>query len=95
MAMAERQSVHREHLEKSVIEGNLAVQKLGSILGFIIAMTTILGGIWLIGRGKSGYGLASIIASLASLVAVFVYGKHQQDKERAQRAEALEKRRNQ
>ncbi len=48
---------------------------LGQILAFIIAMTAIGGGIILLALGKSTAGLASIIAALVALVAVFIAGK--------------------
>jgi uncharacterized membrane protein len=93
MAMAERQSTHREHLERSVVEGNVQAQKLGSVFGFIVAMTAVVGGIYLISIGKSTAGLVAVIASLASLVGVFIYGKYQQAKERSQKAQTLDARR--
>ena len=93
MAMAERQSAHREHLEKCVVEGNVQTQKLGSVFGFIVAMTAVVGGIYLISIGRSSSGLVAIIGSLASLVGVFIYGKHQQSKERSQKVQTLDSRR--
>jgi uncharacterized membrane protein len=93
MAMAERQGTHREHLEKCVVEGNVQAQKLGSVFGFIVAMTAVVGGIYLISIGKSTAGLVAVIGSLASLVGVFIYGKHQQAKERSQKSQTLDARR--
>lgn len=81
VAMAEQQSKHRQHLELTVVESNAFVQKLGPILGFIIAMTAVVGGFFLIEKGKDAYGLAAIITALASLAGVFVYGKKKQKKE--------------
>ena len=60
MAIAERQSTHREHLEKCVVEGNVQAQKLGSVFGFIVAMTAVVGGIYLISIGKSTAGLVAV-----------------------------------
>lgn len=89
MAMAERQSAHREELEKMVISGNVSSQKRGSIFAFIICLVAIVGGFTLIIMGHSAYGLAAIISSLATLAGVFVYAKHQQRKERQEKATAL------
>jgi len=51
MAMAERQSAHRESLEATVVAGNVASQARGSHYAFIICLITIVGGFVLIGRG--------------------------------------------
>jgi uncharacterized membrane protein len=92
IAMVEKQSAHREHIENCVVEGNVRSQSRGSWFGFIVSMTAIIGGTYLIAIGKNGPGLASIISSLAALVAVFFYGKHTQKKELAAKSTALEKR---
>jgi uncharacterized membrane protein len=81
IAMAENQNVHRRELEKKVINGNVFSQNVGMILGFIIAMTAIIGGIWLASKGMATQGLAAILAAIAAPAGVFVYAKHQQKEE--------------
>jgi len=81
LAMAENQSKHRQELERIVIDANAHTQKTAPVYGFIICMTAILGGIYLIYLGKSAQGLASIVTALVSLAAVFVIGKLRQKKE--------------
>lgn len=93
MAMAERQSAHRESLEAKVVAGNVASQARGSHYAFIICLITIVGGFVLIGMGKSIYGISAVIASLATLAGVFVIAKTSQRKERVEKSNALEKRR--
>jgi uncharacterized membrane protein len=95
LAMAERQSKHREILESQVITGNISAQKMGSIFAFIICLVAVVGGFSLIWIGKSADGLAAIIASLTALAGVFVYGKRQQRKEREGKSDALSQRRKQ
>ena len=89
IAMAESQLHHRQGLEKAVIEANCKVQKSGPIYGFIICMTAILGGMYLVYVGKSTQGLAAIISALASLAVVFVVGRKKQQKELKEKSEAL------
>jgi uncharacterized membrane protein len=89
MAMAERQSAHRESLEAKVVAGNIANQARGSIFAFIICLVALIGGFTLIATGKSASGLAAIISSLGALAGVFIYGKYQQRKERQAKSEAL------
>lgn len=61
----------------------------GNNFGFVVAMTVVSGGMWLVHEGKSGSGLAAILTALASLVGVFVWSKHEQQKELAKKSEAL------
>jgi uncharacterized membrane protein len=89
IAMAESQHAHRLGLERHVIESNVSAQKLGTILGFVVAMTAIIGGIWLIHEGKDAAGLASVLTSLGALVGVFLYSKHEQKKDLARKTEGL------
>jgi uncharacterized membrane protein len=81
IVMAEGQHAHRQALELRVVSANIAAQKLGVVLGFIVAMTAILGGIYLVATGKQASGLAAIIAALAALVGTFVYGRQSQRKD--------------
>ncbi|MGC2283668.1 MAG: DUF2335 domain-containing protein [Candidatus Acidiferrum sp.] len=81
ISMAEQQGKHRQGLERTVVESNAFVQKVGPFLGFVVAMTAVIGGIELVLRGKDGYGLAAIITALASLAGVFIYGKSKQRKD--------------
>jgi len=74
--MAENQSLHRQELEKRIVSGNLVNERLGAIFAFIIAMTGIIAGTYLVSSGKSGEGLAAILTPLAGLAGVFFYKSH-------------------
>lgn len=89
MAMAERQSAHREKLEEQVVNGNVTNQTRGSWFAFILALVSILSGVFLIYEGKSVAGLVDILTSVGALVGVFIYSKHEQKKERNEKAAAL------
>lgn len=89
MAMAERQSAHRESLEAQVIAGNIANQARGSLYAFILCLVALLGGFALIMMGKNAYGLVSIVTSVTALATVFVYARREQKKERVEKANAL------
>jgi len=89
--MAETQHDHRVAIEQQVVDSNIDSQKLGTILGFIVAMTAILGGIFLAYVGRETSGLASIITALVGLAGVFVYGKMEQKKELANKSNAIAK----
>lgn len=89
--MAETQHEHRLALEKEAMDSNVNSQKLGTILGFILAMTAIVGGIFLAYVGRETSGLTAIITALVGLAGVFVYGKSQQKKDLANKSQAIEK----
>jgi uncharacterized membrane protein len=93
MVMAEKQSQHREQLEARVVNGNVANQTRGSYFAFIIALVSIVGGFFLILKGKDASGLAAIITSLVALASVFFYAKYEQKKERVEKSTALQTRR--
>jgi uncharacterized membrane protein len=94
MGMAERQSAHRERLEDRVVNGNVASQTRGAYLGFIIVMTAVGCGTYLIAIGKSATGLITILGSLGSLLSVFFAERRRQTKERTEKADSLQARRN-
>jgi uncharacterized membrane protein len=94
MTMAERQSQHREALEKRVVDGNVASQTRGSYFAFILLLITIVGGLYLLHEGKSVVGLSAIVASVGGAVGVFFYSKREQRKERVVKSDAIARPRN-
>jgi len=87
--MAETQHDHRLTIEDDVVNSNIAAQKLGTILGFIVAMAAIIGGIFLAYIGRETSGLTAIITALVALAGVFVYGKSEQKKDLANKDKAI------
>ena len=90
--MAEGQSAHRQALEKSHIDAANQTEHRGQILAFVIALGSILGGVYLISIGKDASGLTAIITALVGLVGAFVYGKYTQAREREQKRRPFEER---
>ena len=82
VTMAEKQSDHRQDLEKLELRVGISSERLGAVLAFLVVMSAIFGGLYLITIGKDAMGMAAIISSLAALAGVFVYGRHAQMKER-------------
>jgi uncharacterized membrane protein len=85
------QTQHRQGLENAVIRGGLSHEKLGVIVGGVIAVvSTITGGI----VAASGYPWAGgTIATgcVISLVGVFVYGTDSRRKEREKKAQTQQR----
>jgi len=67
----EQQTDHRIGIEKSVIKAGNFKEILGLIFGFIIAMTTIVGGIYTALKGYPFLGGPLTFTGLAILVGVF------------------------
>ncbi len=61
---------------------------LGQVFGFIIGMTAVGGGVYLLAVGRDTGGLVTIITGLTALVAVFIGGKLLQQKEQRGSEEA-------
>jgi len=73
--MAEIQGDHRRALEKRHQEASIARSSLGVRLGFIVAMSAILGGVIVMLAGEEGWGFAVILGNVATLAVVFVVGR--------------------
>jgi uncharacterized membrane protein len=93
MAMAEKQSEHREKLEARVVNGNVAAQTRGSWFAFILCLVALVGGFYLILQGKSAAGLVSIITSVGVIGGIFIVSRREQKSERVEKAAALQKKR--
>ena len=83
--MAERQSAHRQQIEKTVIDANCQAQSRGQWFAFILAAMVIGGGVYLLAQGKSLEGFSAIILAVASLIGALVFSRSEQRKERAQK----------
>ena len=87
LSMAERQSLHRQELEKIIVKGNSRHQAWGISAAFLLSIVTIAVGVFLIYNDKDASGLAIIIADLVALAGVFVYARQTQQKERSEKSQ--------
>lgn len=83
--MTERQLTHRHTLESRVVEGRLAAERSGQRFAFALVLLALAVGSGLIALDKDTGGLTAIIGALASVVAVFVYGRRKEAEERRQK----------
>ncbi len=88
IAMAEQQATHRQALEAVVVKSRARDSLLGVIFGFLIAVGTIAGGVYVIMHGHDLAGGVVSLSGLAGLVSVFVYGTSQNRKEREQKMQS-------
>ncbi len=82
MTMAEAQSEHRRGLESKSIDSDIHNSKLGLWFGFLIGVSGLAGGGFLMYAGKLIEGGLLGGGTLASLVSVFIYGSRQRRLER-------------
>jgi uncharacterized membrane protein len=68
VAMAEAEGEHRRALQQRAIR----LSELGLAAAFVIAMTALGGGIYLVHEGSSREGMGSILLAISSLVLVFL-----------------------
>lgn len=78
----ENQAKHRQDLERKVISADIRNSYLGSILGFIIALSAITSGTILAYIGRPSEGIAAIITALAGIIGAYGWGSYQRQKER-------------
>ena len=84
LALTEKQSAHRQYLEKHVAKGDGRRAWAGLVTGGLLAGGCIGGGIWLVSLGHATGGIAISTASVVSLASVFVYGSRSRRLERIQ-----------
>jgi len=89
--MAEQQAAHRQELEKITVKSQARNSFLGLISGTVIGLTGILSSTYVALSGYSVEGISGVVASLAALAGVFVYGKHSNQKEMIEKQKLINK----
>ena len=89
LSMTEKQATHRQSIEATVVQSSVSSEKTGVVLGFILSLIVISGGFVMVWAGKNVEGLVAILAPLATLASVFVYGKRNQRKELAEKRQVF------
>lgn len=90
LSMAEKQSAHRQKIEKWVVVGDVLRSCFGLFFGFLIALVGLGGAVFLLYSGKSITGLSLAGGVLASLVSSFIYSSHQKKRELRKRKEEID-----
>ncbi len=71
--MAEREEEHRHSQEREMLRSDAKARGRGQWMAFLVALVIIVGGMWLIYKGKQWEGLVAVLTPLATLVGIFVY----------------------
>jgi len=91
IGMAEKQSDHRQEIEKKVINSEIINSTLGLLCGFLIGLSAIVGGVLCIMNGHSTGGVMVSGGGISGLAGVFVYGSNNRKKERENRFKQINK----
>ena len=82
VVMAEEEGKHRRQMESRGLDGDLKALKwfnleiiLGQVFGFVIAISTVVSGVYLAIDGKELAGSFIGTGGVIALAAVFVYGR--------------------
>lgn len=85
LTMAERQSVHRQYIEKWAVIGGTILSYFGVLCALIIALATLYFGAGLIRDGHVISGSIFAGSGLLGVVTAFIYGTRSRKQERQQR----------
>jgi len=89
MDMAEKQAAHRQAMESRVIGANIFDQRLGVILGFVLAIFVAVGGGYLIYTGHNAGGISAVITSIGGPSSVFIWSRRKRSKELNEKASSF------
>jgi len=87
--MAEKQSDHRQFLEKTVIVGDSKRANHGLWVGGVIAVLFLVGAVFLIHEGHDWAGVALGSVDLVGIISAFIYGTRSRKAERLEKAETM------
>jgi uncharacterized membrane protein len=89
LRMAEKQSDHRQGLERQVVAGNVSAQTRGQRYAGGLSALLFGGGIYLLANGIQIGGLSTLALAVAGIVSTFIYGRSRQEKERREKQQQV------
>ncbi len=86
LANFEKQTDHRQALERRVIEGDVQRAHWGLVAGWTFAMSLLVASVYLIATGHESVGVMALLGELAALGGSFVYSDYRRRQERNRKA---------
>jgi uncharacterized membrane protein len=86
LAMAERQSLHRQTMESAVITSDSRRADLGVVSALVLCFTSIVGGVVAISLGHDAPGSLISTTGVIGLAGTFIYGTISRKNERKEKA---------
>lgn len=81
VTMAEAQSKHRMSMEESVLKSSIVNERVGMVLGAVIASISIVGGLYLALNDKNLVGFSAIFVPIGSILSIFYRNKKDEKEE--------------
>lgn len=78
--MAEKNAKHRRHMEKGMLYGGITSRIMGLLFAFIIVMSGMAAGVYLILKDKPISGFFSSVIPLGTVAGAFIYERKQHEK---------------
>lgn len=75
LRLSEEEQKHRHELENKIILHQAKIEPIGLFLGFILALTIIGGGIYLLINDKSAKGFVLILGGIGTIITPFIFSK--------------------
>ena len=69
---SERQSEHRRSMESKLVEGSVSWNRRGQTFAFVVVLTALIGGMWLVVLDRPIWGLGTLITAIAGLAGSFL-----------------------
>ena len=76
MRVFEKQTTHRQEIEKTVTKRQLNQSATGQIFAFIIGVFCVVAGCYLVINEHDGAGIALFSIDIVGLASVFIYGRY-------------------
>jgi uncharacterized membrane protein len=89
--MAESEQMHRQTLDRRQQWHRAGLTFVGQLFAFLIGMSGIGGGIYLVKSDKSISGFSVFFTSLAALIGVFIYSRRDTSQPKKQAAAVVDK----
>jgi uncharacterized membrane protein len=90
LTLLEHQTAHRQQLESVVIRGNVDAQKRGQWMAYSTGLMVLAAAVGLMLAGKAEVGAWVLFGDLLVFAGMFVLGKKSQQKERAEKRDAMD-----
>ena len=81
MEWAEKQTAHRQHLERAIIDHDIAHAQRGLTFGFVVVCLCLLFAGGFVFTGHDQAGIATLVTTLVSVAGTFVYGTQHRTRE--------------
>lgn len=81
VAAVRSEVAHRQSMESQAMAADISAAKRGQWFGFILGISALGAGVWMIHEGQSGYGVAAILGAVATISGAKILGAIQRTRQ--------------